>query len=83
MRLKRSFFVRDSLVVAPDILGKHLNIKKGDVVEKRMINEVEVYRGEEDKAAHSRFGKTKRNRVMYEKGGLVYVLYYLRDVLAY
>jgi DNA-3-methyladenine glycosylase len=37
------------------------------------IIEVEAYRGEEDEASHARFGKTSRNRIMYARGGLVYV----------
>jgi len=76
MILKRNYYTRDALVVAPELLGKIL-IRRfvGGRVENRAITEVEVYRGEEDKAAHSRFGKTKRNIVMYEKGGLVYVYF--------
>jgi DNA-3-methyladenine glycosylase len=74
MRLKRSFYMRDVLDVAPDILGKNLVRKfKDGHLEKKTITEVEAYKGEDDQAAHSRFGKTKRNRVMYARGGLVYV----------
>ena len=71
---KRSFYKRDALVVAPSLLGKLLvrRFEKGEV-EKRLITEVEVYRGEEDLASHARFGRTRRNSVMYDKGGLVYV----------
>jgi len=42
-------------------------------MEKHIITEVEAYRGQEDQASHARFGKTERNRVMFDRGGLVYV----------
>ena len=75
MRLKREFFIRDVLVVAPELVGKIIGICRGNppVVAHAMITEVEAYRGEEDLACHARFGKTKRNAVMYEPGGLLYV----------
>jgi DNA-3-methyladenine glycosylase len=73
MRLTRDFFCRDVLEVAPSLLGNRLVRKTGSSHEGYVITEVEAYRGEEDKACHARFGLTKRNRVMYEPGGLVYV----------
>ncbi len=74
MRLKRKFFQRDVLVVAPDLLGKILVRKFEDGREiKETISEVEAYRGEEDLAAHARFGRTKRNEVMYGEAGKVYM----------
>lgn len=86
MKLKRTFFTRDALVVAPQLLGKLLVVSREGLVEKKMITEVEAYRGEEDKAAHVRFGKTQRNKVMYGKGGFVYVyliygMYWLINVV--
>jgi len=74
MRLKRNFYQRDVLQVAPDLLGKLLVRKfSNGKVEKYIITEVEAYRGQEDKASHARFGKTERNKIMFDKGGLVYV----------
>lgn len=73
MRLTKDFFCRDVLEVAPGLLGKNLLRRKGNTAESFLITEVEAYRGEEDAACHARFGKTKRNRVMYDGGGLVYV----------
>lgn len=76
MKLSRGFYTRDVLEVTPELLGKLLFRRFEDGrVEKKMITEVEAYRGEEDMAAHSRFGKTERNKVMYEKGGLIYVYF--------
>jgi len=73
MRLTKDFFCRDVLEVAPELLGKNLLRKKGASAESFVVMEVEAYRGEEDDACHARFGKTKRNHVMYDTGGLVYV----------
>jgi DNA-3-methyladenine glycosylase len=76
MRLKRSFFARDSIVVARDLLGCFLVRDFGNKkVERKKITEVEAYGGEEDKASHARFGRTKRNQVMWETPGLVYVYF--------
>ena len=76
MRLKRSFFTRDSLMVARDLLGCFLVRDFGNKkVERKKITEVEAYGGEEDKASHARFGRTKRNQVMWETPGLVYVYF--------
>ncbi len=73
MRLPRSFFDRDVLLVAPELIGKKLARKSKDAISYHTITEVEAYRGIEDKASHARFGKTSRNGIMFEHGGLVYV----------
>ncbi|MBN1143163.1 MAG: DNA-3-methyladenine glycosylase [Bacteroidales bacterium] len=73
MRLDRSFFYRDALTVAPDLLGKALVRKDKERISSHTISEVEVYLGIEDQASHARFGKTARNAVMFDQGGLVYV----------
>jgi DNA-3-methyladenine glycosylase len=76
MRLNRVFFERDVLEVAPDLLGKSIEVKSiftTGVDKLGMVTEVEAYRGEEDLASHARFGKTQRNAVMYERGGLIYM----------
>ena len=73
MRLTRSFFDRDVLQVAPELIGKTLVRMKKDFPEFYIITEVEAYRGIEDEASHARFGKTSRNNVMFASGGLVYV----------
>jgi DNA-3-methyladenine glycosylase len=72
--LPRSFYLRPTLKVAQELLGKyfvhHMNEKPliGKIVE------VEVYR-QNDPASHSFRGKTKRNEVMFEKGGHLYVYF--------
>jgi DNA-3-methyladenine glycosylase len=73
-RLPRSFYLRPTLNVAKDLLGKYLVRRIG---QKRLIGrivEVEAYR-ENDPASHSYHGRTKRNDVMFWKGGHLYVYF--------
>lgn len=86
MRLTKHFFCRDVLMVAPDLIGKTLVRKKDNVTSRYLITEVEAYRGEEDEACHARFGKTRRNAIMYESGGkayiyLVYGMYWMFNIV--
>lgn len=73
MRLERSFFVRDVLEVAPDLIGKRLVRQYTSETRSWIITEVEAYKGMEDQASHARFGKTSRNSIMFEQGGFVYM----------
>lgn len=73
MRLLRNFYENDISQVAPALIGKSLVIRKNDITFPYVITEVEAYGGSEDDASHARFGKTKRNRIMFSKGGYVYV----------
>ena len=73
-RLNKSFFERDVLKVAPDLLGKTLvRVFDNNTILKLRITEVEAYRGEEDLACHACRGRTARTEVMYHKGGVIYV----------
>lgn len=72
-KINKEFFENDALVVAPKLLGKFLVVDRGKDLKKIKILEVEVYRGEEDKACHANKGKTKRNEIMYSSGGYLYV----------
>ena len=73
-RLPDSFFQRDVLEVAPEMLGKILVRKFPDNhIEKFVITEVEAYSGNGDLACHASKGKTPRTEVMFRDGGLVYV----------
>ena len=75
-RITREFFARDVLVVAPVLLGKFLCRQFEDGhVEKKLITEVEAYRGEEDLAAHVSKGRTARTEVIYGGAGFVYVYF--------
>jgi len=74
MRLGRHFFNRDTNIVAQKLLGKTIVVreKNGDEA-KATIAETEAYHGFEDKASHASCKKTERNKVMFDKAGLVYV----------
>ncbi len=72
-KLKREFFVRDVLDVAPDLLGKTIVMPNKNVYNEYIITEVEAYRGEEDLACHASKGRTQRTEIMYNTGGFVYV----------
>lgn len=67
--LPQSFFARDALVVARDLLGQHL--RHGPVVLR--VTEVEAYRSGGDSANHCRAGRTKRNAPMWGPPGHAYV----------
>lgn len=67
--LPRSFYERDALIVAEELLGQH--IQRGEVVLR--ITEVEAYRHPGDTANHCRMGVTKRNAPMWGPGGHAYV----------
>lgn len=73
-KIETSFFLNDVLHVAPLLIGKYLvrNFPSGKVI-KYMITETEAYRGEEDMACHASKGLTARTKIMYDRGGNVYV----------
>ena len=75
-RLQDSFFQRNVLEVAPDLLGKVIVRKFDDGKTGRfVITEVEAYSGDGDLACHASKGKTPRTEVMFREGGLVYVYF--------
>lgn len=87
MKIQRSFFLRDTLTVAPELLGLTLVHNSPDGITKGTIMEVEAYKGLEDAAAHvSRAGRTQRTAIQFEEGGYAYVymiygLYYCLNIV--
>ncbi|KAA3605116.1 MAG: DNA-3-methyladenine glycosylase [Planctomycetota bacterium] len=74
--LSSSFFQRDVLKVAPDLLGSILEVKNNSLTLAARIVEVEAYRGPEDQAAHSSGARrTPRNQVMWGPAGRLYVYF--------
>jgi len=73
IKLNKSFYRRDLLTVAKELLGKVLVKKNSKRMLMAKIVEVEAYDGKIDKAAHSYVGKTERNKVMFNEGGFLYV----------
>jgi DNA-3-methyladenine glycosylase len=74
-KLPRSFYLRPTLTVAQDLLGKYFVRKSDGESLTGMIVEVEAYLGLKDPASHTYRGKTKRNEVMFKKGGHLYVYF--------
>lgn len=72
--LKRSFYDRDTLTVAKDLLGCKLCRKIGDNILEGIIVETEAYK-QNDPACHAYRGKTPRSITLFKKPGLAYVYF--------
>jgi DNA-3-methyladenine glycosylase len=73
-RVPGSFFQRNVLDVAPELLGKLVVRQFSDGnIRRYSITETEAYSGNGDLACHASKGKTPRTEVMFREGGLVYV----------
>ncbi len=76
MILQRTFYERDVITVAKELLGKIIVHEQPEAVTAGRIVETEAYMGPEDQAAHSYGGRrTARNEVMYGEKGHAYVYF--------
>jgi DNA-3-methyladenine glycosylase len=75
-RLPRSFYARDTLAVAADLIGMHLVHASSAGLRVARIVETEAYQGPEDLAAHSARGRrTARTEIMFGPAGHAYVYF--------
>jgi DNA-3-methyladenine glycosylase len=74
-KLSRDFYDRDTILVAPELLGKLLVHQAAGVERVGKIVEVEAYLGEHDLAAHSAKGLTERTKTMFGPPGHAYVYF--------
>ena len=85
-KLPRSFYDRDTILVAKELLGKFLVHESEGVKRVGKIVEVEAYLGPHDLAAHSAKGRTKRTEIMFGPPGhayvyLIYGMYHCMNVV--
>ena len=73
--LPRSFYNRDTRLVAPDLLGKILVRRQGRKFLTGRIVEVEAYPSAGDPASHTFIGRTPRNAVLFGPPGYAYVYF--------
>ncbi len=74
-KLPRAFYLRPTLTIAKDLLGRCLVRRLGSSTLVGKIIEVEAYMGEKDPASHAFRRKTLRNEVMFREGGYLYVYF--------
>lgn len=85
-KLPRSFYDRDTITVAKELLGKYLVHHAKNIERIGKIVEVEAYLGPHDLAAHSCKGLTPRTKVMFGPPGhayvyLIYGMYHCMNVV--
>ncbi|MCL5281191.1 MAG: DNA-3-methyladenine glycosylase [Planctomycetes bacterium] len=85
-KLPRTFYDRDTILVARELLGKYLVHVSGSVERIGRIVETEAYLGPHDRAAHSARGLTERTKIMFGPPGhayvyLIYGMYYCMNVV--
>ncbi len=73
--LSRTFYARNTVNVAKDLLGKTLNRKIGSKIISGIIIETEAYRYKDDPASHAFRGMTERNKIMFGEVGMAYVYF--------
>ena len=74
-KLNKSFFQKNTILVAKNLLSKYLVLKNGKNIISGKIVETEAYRGENDLACHASKGRTKRTELLYQCPGTIYVYF--------
>jgi DNA-3-methyladenine glycosylase len=72
-RLPRDLLATDTEAAARSLIGARLVRGSGPDMRAGRIVEVEAYVGQADLASHARFGRTRRNEVMFGPPGVAYV----------
>lgn len=72
-RLPGSFFARPVEAAAEALVGKWLVHCCGETVRALRITETEAYGDGPDSACHAHRGKTRRNAVLYDRPGTIYI----------
>jgi len=85
-KLTRSFYDRDTRLVARELLGKILVHRHDGLEQVGKIVETEAYLGPHDLAAHSSKGLTERTKIMFGPPGhayvyLIYGIYHCMNVV--
>lgn len=73
--LHQSFYQRDTVIVAKDLIGKILVREYNGTLLTGIIIETEAYCADDDPASHAFNGKTKRNAAMFGPVGCAYVYF--------
>jgi DNA-3-methyladenine glycosylase len=71
--LPMSFYARQTVLVARDVLGKYLVREFPNGIRAGRVIEVEAYVGQQDLACHASKGRTKRTEVLFGSPGRAYV----------
>ncbi len=82
----KSFFQKDVVKLAKSLPGKIIVINRNKPLAARIV-EVEAYGGPGDKSCHAYSGITKRNEIMFNEGGYLYVyfiygMYYCANIVS-
>lgn len=82
-RLPKSFYDRDTVTVARELLGKCLVRRQGGRRLVGVVTEAEAYCGPNDRACHASKGRTARTEVMFGPPGhwYVYLIYGMHHCL--
>ena len=73
--LPREFYLKNTVIVAKNLLGKRIVRKIGRCIISGIIIETEAYRHKDDPASHAFRKITDRNKVMFGDVGIAYVYF--------